>query len=533
MSQVKQINVPDIGGATNVEVIEVAVKPGDQVEKEATLLTLESEKASIDIPCPMAGTIKEVKVKVGDKVSEGNLIILLETADTNSAQPAQGAAKPVAEVPAESHAKKEEASKAAIVVPDIGTESAIEVIEVTIKVGDEITKDATLMTLESEKASLDIPSPYAGKVEQVSVKVGDKVKKGDIVGYVITNSSTPAAQQSTAQQENRKAEPASMLKQEVETPKVTPMPNIDSSGDIHAGPAVRRLAYQLGVDLSKVAGTGRKERILPEDLHAYVKRAMQGQGAGVANTGGVGLNLLPWPNVDFAKFGEVDVQPLSRIKKISGANLHRNWVMIPHVTQFEEADITEMEEFRQNNKQQAEKEGAKLTPLVFIMKAVVAALKKYPKFNASLDVSGENLVMKKYFHIGVAVDTPNGLVVPVIRDVDQKSLIQLSKELAEVSKKARDGKLSPADMQGGCFSISSLGGIGGTAFTPIVNAPEVAILGVSKSEIKPKFMQDEFKARLMLPLSLSYDHRVIDGADAARFAAYLAECLGDIRRLLL
>lgn len=422
-------------------------------------------------------------------------------------------------------------SNKTILLPDIGTADAVDVIEIAVKPGDQVQKEDTLITLESDKASMDVPSEIAGTVVKVLVKVGDKVKQGDPVAEIEASdakASTNEKKEDTKQKQEKETE---IEKEKTPQPKQEAKPAAQSappiaSGNVYAGPAVRRLAYQLGVDLTRVSGTGNKGRITQEDVHQFVKQSM-------ASGGGSGLGVLPWPDVDFSQFGEVEVTSLSRIKKKSGANLHRNWVMIPHVTQFEDADITELEAFRKANKASVEKQGAKLTPLVFIMKAAVAALKKFPSFNASLSKSGEELVYKHYFHIGVAVDTPNGLLVPVIRNVDQKGFSELAIELKEISEKAREGKLKANDMQGGSFSISSLGGIGGTAFTPIINAPEVAILGVSRSVMKPQWDGETFKPRLMLPLSLSYDHRVIDGAQAARFIVYLSECLSDLRRILL
>lgn len=409
-----------------------------------------------------------------------------------------------------------------IKVPDIGTANKVDVIAVLVKVGDTISVDTPLATLEGDKASMDIPSTDAGVVESVAIKVGDKIAEGSVICTIAGKAKEVEAPATTPHPEKTPAptKPAvSLAATEVGAPATTTTP-----ASIHASPAVRRIAHELDINLSQIKGTGEKGRITKDDLKNHLSRG---------NTGNTGFSVLAQPVVDFAKYGEIESQPLSKIKKISGANLHRNWVSIPHVTQFIEADITELEKFRQANKDSAAKKGIKLTPLVFIMKAVVASLKQFPQFNASLDSTGENLVLKKYFHIGVAVDTPNGLVVPVIRDVEKKGLFDLAKELEVVSAKARDGKLTMADMQGGCFSISSLGGIGGTAFTPIINAPEVAILGVSQSSQKPLFQKDGFVPRLMLPLSLSYDHRVIDGADGARFSVFLAQCLSDIRTLLL
>lgn len=406
-----------------------------------------------------------------------------------------------------------------ILIPDIGGAKQVDVIAVFIKAGDTIAIDTPLATLEGDKASMDIPSSDAGVVESVLIKVGDKVSEGSVICTISGSGSEKSTSKSDVAS-------SSFTQHSVAAPinKVTlaPTPTPTSS---HASPAIRRLARELDINLSNIKGTGEKNRITKDDIKNYLSRG--------ASSGGTGLNLLPQPIVDFAKYGIIESQPLSKIKKISGANLHRNWVSIPHVTQFIEADITELEQFRQENKDKAVKKGFKLTPLVFIIKAVVSALRKFPQFNASLDASGEQLILKKYFHIGVAVDTPNGLVVPVIRDADKKGIFDLAKELEAISAKARDGKLTMADMQGGCFSISSLGGIGGTAFTPIINVPEVSILGVSQSSLKPIYHGDTFVPRLMLPLSLSYDHRVIDGADGARFSVYLSQCLSDIRTLLL
>jgi pyruvate dehydrogenase E2 component (dihydrolipoamide acetyltransferase) len=430
-------------------------------------------------------------------------------------------------------------------VPDIGGHKNVDVIEVFIQQGQTVALDESLMTLETDKATMDVPAAAAGVVREVLVKVGGKVSEGDVIARVEAVSTgetaaVPAAAPASAAAPAAAPAPASFAP--AAAPAIVapaPVAQAAAVSDVsvsqaHAGPAVRRLARQLGVDLSRVKGSGRKGRIVEEDVKAFVKGMLSGTApaaAPVSSSSGVGLELLPWPSVDFAKFGPVDLQPLSRIKKISGANLARNWAMIPHVTQFDEADITEMEAFRKSMGEELKADGVKLTPLAFLIKACVAALKKYPEFNASLE--GDNLVLKRYYHIGFAADTPNGLVVPVIRDADQKSLVQLAQESSELAKKARDGKLTLNDMQGGCFSISSLGGIGGTAFTPIINAPEVAILGVSKSSIKPVFNGKEFAPRLMLPLSLSYDHRVIDGASAARFTSFLGQALADIRRLML
>lgn len=436
-------------------------------------------------------------------------------------------------------------------VPDIGNYKGVPVIELLVAVGDTVKADQGLVTLESDKATMEVPAPFAGVVREIKVKVGDNVSEGDLVALIDEAASVssaapaatappPAAPSASAQAPEPPPEPATATPAPIAA-ATTAMPSaphrpadpdaVLPSHAAHASPAVRAFARELGVDLAKVTGSGRNGRIVEDDVKSHVKAALARPAAVSAAGGGAALGLLPWPEIDFAKFGPVERQPLSKIKRLSGANLARNWVMIPHVTQFERADITEMEAFRKA--EGARHADVKLTPLVFLIKAVVAALKRYPKFNASLDAGGEAVVLKSYFHVGIAVDTPDGLVVPVIRDCDRKGLVDLARELGEASQKARAKKLTPADMSGGCFSISSLGGIGGSGFTPIVNAPEVAILGVSKASIEPVWDGSQFQPRLMLPLSLSYDHRVIDGADAARFAAYLAEVLGDVRRLLL
>jgi pyruvate dehydrogenase E2 component (dihydrolipoamide acetyltransferase) len=571
MADVKEARVPDIGGSA-VPVIEIMVKVGDRVEKDQSLVTLESDKATMEVPAPFAGVIKELKVKVGDEVDEGHVIALVEAegdapaaetpkADAPKAEaakadaPKEDAPKAAAPAPAPAAAKAPSASKSGpvnVTVPDIGGKP-VPIIELMVKVGDTVTKDQSLMTLESDKATMDIPAPAAGVIKELKVKVGDEVNDGDLIAVLEGEGGDDAADAPPAPAAEKPAAaapaPAEAPKREAASAPAadapvggaprTPPVSFDASvvmpGSVpYASPSVRAYARELGVDVAQVKGSGRGGRIQREDISGYVKQVMT---SGVpTSTGGTvaaggGLNLLPWPKIDFSKFGEVEEKPLGRIPKISAANLARNWAMIPHVTQFEDADITELEAFRK--KLGEENKDVKVSPLVFQIKAVVAALKKFPQFNASLDAAGETLTLKKYFNVGIAVDTPDGLVVPVIRDADKKGLLELATELSEISKKARDKKLTAADMQGGCFSISSLGGIGGTAFTPIVNAPEVAILGVSKAAMKPVWNGKEFAPRLILPLSLSYDHRVIDGALAARFAVFLANQLGDIRRLLL
>jgi pyruvate dehydrogenase E2 component (dihydrolipoamide acetyltransferase) len=531
-----QVVVPDIGDFKDVEVIEVLVKPGDAVSKEQSLITLESDKATMEIPSPSAGVVKEIKIKMGDKVSKGSPILELEAKDDAPRKEAAKAeaAKPE---PARPQAKPQETKAApasgatTVPVPDLGDFKDVEVIEVLVKPGDAVTKEQSLITLESDKATMEIPSPSAGVVKELKIKVGDKVSKGSpILVLAASGASNPAPAAAPAASKPASAAPAP-------APRPVPREPQEETGEKpHASPSVRKFARELGVDLAQVQGSGPKGRILHSDVQAFVKGALSGKGpAPAARAGGGALpfNLPAWPEVDFAKFGPVEVKPLSRIQKLSGPYLHRNWISIPHVTQFDEADITDLEAFRKAQTAQTEKKGFKLTMLAFMMKACVTALREFPVFNASLESSGESVVIKKYYHIGVAVDTPGGLVVPVVRDVDRKGVFDLAHELAELSKLARDGKLKPGDMQGGTFSISSLGGIGGTAFTPIINAPEVAILGVSRSVLRPVWTGKEFAPRLMLPLSLSYDHRVIDGATAARFSSFLASVLSDIRKLIL
>ncbi|EGQ8530306.1 pyruvate dehydrogenase complex dihydrolipoyllysine-residue acetyltransferase [Vibrio cholerae] len=527
----KEVQVPDIGG-DEVEVTEIMVKVGDVVAEEQSLITVEGDKASMEVPAPFAGTVKEIKIAAGDKVSTGSLIMVFEVAGAAPvAAPVQAAAPAAAAAPAVAALKE-------VQVPDIGGDE-VTVTEIMVNVGDSISEEQSLITVEGDKASMEVPAPFAGTLKEIKVAAGDKVKTGSLIMVFEVAGAAPVAAPVQAAAPAPAAAPAQAATPAAAAPATSGefQENHEYS---HASPVVRRLAREFGVNLAKVKGSGRKNRILKEDVQNYVKEALKRleSGAQAAASGkgdGAALGLLPWPKVDFSKFGDTEVQPLSRIKKISGANLHRNWVMIPHVTQWDNADITELEKFRQEqNAMEAKRDtGMKITPLVFIMKAAAKALEAFPAFNSSLSDDGESLILKKYVNIGIAVDTPNGLVVPVFKDVNKKGIYELSKELAEVSKKARGGKLTAADMQGGCFTISSLGGIGGTAFTPIVNAPEVAILGVSKSEMKPVWNGKEFAPRLQLPLSLSYDHRVIDGAEGARFITYLNECLSDIRRLVL
>ncbi|KIP74509.1 pyruvate dehydrogenase [Vibrio alginolyticus] len=529
-AELKEVHVPDIGG-DEVEVTEIMVAVGDSIEEEQSLLTVEGDKASMEVPAPFAGTLKEIKVAAGDKVSTGSLIMVFETAGSGAPAAPAAAEAPAAAAPAASAAKE-------VNVPDIGGDE-VEVTEIMVAVGDTVEEEQSLITVEGDKASMEVPAPFAGTVKEIKIAAGDKVSTGSLIMVFEVAGAAPAPAAAPAQA----AAPAAPAPKAAAPAAAAPAATGDFKENdeyAHASPVVRRLAREFGVNLSKVKGSGRKSRILKEDVQAYVKDALKRleSGAGAAASGkgdGAALGLLPWPKVDFSKFGETEVQPLSRIKKISGANLHRNWVMIPHVTQWDNADITALEAFRkEQNAIEAKKDtGMKITPLVFIMKAVAKALEAFPAFNSSLSEDGESLILKKYVNVGIAVDTPNGLVVPVFKDVNKKGIYELSEELMAVSKKARAGKLTAADMQGGCFTISSLGGIGGTAFTPIVNAPEVGILGVSKSEMKPVWNGKEFEPRLQLPLSLSYDHRVIDGAEGARFITYLNSCLSDIRRLVL
>ena len=523
-SAVKNVEVPDIGG-DEVEVTEVMVKVGDTVAAEQSLITVEGDKASMEVPAPFAGTVKEIKISTGDKVSTGSLIMVFEVAGAAAPAAATESAPAAPAAPAASAAKNVE-------VPDIGGDE-VEVTEVMVKVGDKVAAEQSLITVEGDKASMEVPAPFAGIVKEIKINTGDKVKTGSLIMVFEVEGAAPAA--APAQQAAPAAAPAKA--------SAAPAAKAESKGEftendayVHATPVIRRLAREFGVNLAKVKGTGRKGRILREDVQAYVKDAVKrAEAAPAAATGGGLPGMLPWPKVDFSKFGEIEEVELGRIQKISGANLSRNWVMIPHVTHFDKTDITDLEAFRkqQNDEAAKRKLDVKFTPVVFIMKAVAAALEQMPRFNSSLSEDGQKLTLKKYINIGVAVDTPNGLVVPVFKDVNKKSITELSRELMAISKKARDGKLTAGEMQGGCFTISSLGGIGTTHFAPIVNAPEVAILGVSKSAIEPVWNGKEFLPRLMMPMSLSFDHRVIDGADGARFITIINNMLADIRRLVM
>jgi pyruvate dehydrogenase E2 component (dihydrolipoamide acetyltransferase) len=560
-----EVKVPDIGDFKEVEIIELMIKVGDTIKVDQSLITVESDKASMEIPSSAAGVVKEIKVKVGDKVAMGSLLLLLEgeggaaapapAAAPAAAAPAAAAPAPAAAAaaaaaapapaPAPAAAPAASAGPVEVKVPDIGDFKEVEVIEVMVKVGDTIKVDQSLLTVESDKASMEIPSSHAGVVKEVKVKVGDKVAMGSIVFVVEATGGAaapaPAAAASAPAPAVAPAAPAPAAASAAAAAAPAASQGSVQTGKLaHASPSIRKFARELGVDLGKVPGSGPKGRITQLDVQNYVKGVMAGTTAapaGTASAGGAngGMSVLPWPVIDFSKFGPTELLPLSRIKKISGPNLHRNWVMIPHVTQFDDADITDLEAFRveTNNANAKNKDAAKLTMLAFVIKASVAALKKFPAFNASLDEKGENLILKQYYNIGFAADTPNGLVVPVIKGADQKSVSQIAREMTELSLQAREGKLKPADMQGASFTISSLGGIGGTHFTPIVNAPEVAILGLSKASIKPVWDGKAFQPRLMMGTSLSYDHRVVDGAMGARFSVYLSEVLGDMRKILL
>jgi len=570
----REVKVPDIGDFKDVEVIEVLVKPGDRVAAEQSLVTVESDKASMEIPSSAAGVVKEMKVKVGDKVNEGSLLLTLEegdgarpveSSDDKGVLVAEGVAgsRPPAELvqPQTSSSAAPAAAAAApaaaggsvqVTVPDIGDFAEVAVIEVLVKVGDTVKVEQSLVTVESDKASMEIPSSQAGVVEEMLVKVGDKVSEGSAIARVrvaagaapATASAAPAPVAAAGSPPPSAPPPAAGGAEKTVPTAALPAhePTAPTGTLPHASPTIRKLARELGVPLNEVKGSGPKGRITQEDVQGFVKAVLAGQmqtraqagakgAAQAAGAGGAMPGILPWPQVDFAKFGPIEKKDLSRIKRISGPALHRNWVMIPHVTNHDDADITDLEAFRVSTNKENEKSGVKVTMLAFLIKASVAALKKFPEFNASLD--GEQIVLKQYFHIGFAADTPNGLVVPVIRDADKKGVIQISNEMGELAKKARDGKLTPNDMSGGCFSISSLGGIGGRYFTPIINAPEVAILGVCRSTTEPRWDGNAFQPRLILPLSLSWDHRVVDGAAAARFNAFLIQVLGDFRRVLL
>jgi pyruvate dehydrogenase E2 component (dihydrolipoamide acetyltransferase) len=527
-----EVRVPDIGDFKEVEVIEVLVKAGDAITAEQSLITVESDKATMEIPAPGAGVIRELRVKVGDKVSQGMPILVLDEGKEPAAKAPAPKPEPPKAAPAPAAAPKAPAGGPMTVkVPDIGDFKEVAVIEVLVQPGDTVSAEQSLITVESDKATMEIPAPVAGRIAELKIKVGDKVSEGSPI-LVLESDGAPAP----AREESASAPAPVAVPEAAATPR-PPVPKEPMEAQHtkpHASPSVRKFARELGVDLSRVKGSGPKGRILHADVQAFVKGALAAVPApAAAKGGGAPFNLPAWPDVDFAKFGPVEAKALTRLQKLSGPNLHRNWVSIPHVTQFDEADITDLEAFRKANTADTEKQGFKLTMLAFLVKACVTALRQHPNLNSSLERGGENLILKKYYNIGVAVDTPDGLVVPVVRDADRKGVFDVARELCEISKLARDKKLKPGDMQGGTFSISSLGGIGGTSFTPIINAPEVAILGVSRSVLRPVWNGKEFAPRLMLPLALSYDHRVIDGAAAARFTSYLASVLADIRRSLL
>jgi pyruvate dehydrogenase E2 component (dihydrolipoamide acetyltransferase) len=552
----KDVTLPDIGDFSDVEIIEILVAPGDRIAPEQSLLTLESDKATMEIPAPAGGIVMELKVAVGDKINRGDLLLTLEGDEAAeepapAEAPAAEASLPEAAETAVSEAAAPESPGGAgaayeVRLPDIGDFADVPVIEVLVAAGDRIEVDQSMLTLESDKATMEIPAPRAGEVQSVAVKLGDTLNRGDLVLTLLAEPEQTDAPGESAEEAETVQAPTSVPKGEAGSrapgeaerrqapvlPRPEDMAAIAVGRKPHASPAVRRFARELGVDLTQVRGSGPKGRILKDDVQGYIKEAL---ARGTEEPSG---SMLPFqlpspPEIDYSRFGEVELADLPRIKKISGRHLHRCWISVPHVTQFDEADITELETFRKSQKEAAAAEGVKLTFLPILLKAVAKALVAMPNLKASLTGDGERLVLKHFTHIGVAVDTPNGLLVPVIRDVDKKGVYDLARELMAVSAKARDGKLLPGDMQGGCFSISSLGGIGGTAFTPIVNAPEVAILGVSRSETKPVWNGSDFEPRLMLPLSLSYDHRVVDGAEGVRFTSLLRELLGDIRKLLL
>ena len=553
----KEVRIPDLGGADSVDVIEICVKVGDRVQKEDSLIVVESDKATIEVPAPFDGEVSKLIVNVGDSVGEGDLMLMLAVERTDSETPASTDPESVQEVSVESNevantsanittpdATKTSAVQTTqtciktILVPDIGGSENVEVIELNITVGDTVAIEDTTVVLETDKATMEVPCPEEGTVKELLVSVGDKVSEGselfrlevtvsvDVANTDASNVGGNGTSGNTSSNQDVKVAPET--KKEPQAPAASVL--TASTKTVHAGPAVRRLSRELAVDLAKVVATGPKNRILKDDVFGFVKQTMTDKSQVVVAEGS-GLPVLP--KIDFSKFGEIEEQALSRINKVSASNLHRSWVNIPHVTQFDEADVTELEVFRKAEAGAYKDQGIKLTLLAFMVKACAKALKAFPRFNSSLSQDGETLIMKQYCHIGIAVDTPNGLVVPVIRDADKKSILDIAEDMQVLSAKARDKKLSPNDMQGGCFSISSLGGIGGTAFTPIVNWPEVAILGLSRSQMKPVYQQDEFVPRLMLPMSLSYDHRVIDGAQAARFTRYLSGQISDIRRLLL
>lgn len=554
---IKQILVPDVGEAEDVEVIEVLVSVGDSINADDSVVVLESDKASMEIPSPMAGVVKSIAVKEGDTVDEGSLILELDTAvsleiEANDPEAASTPVLPAAKTtdqdvaPAKSEGTADktiqENVEIDIVVPDVGEADEVVLTEYLVAVGDQVNVDDSLVVLESDKASMEIPSPFAGTVAALRVEVGLQVQEGDVLLSLIAKPSSGATLAPSVSVDQAPSAAASLAKA-AQAPHETPSPaqsgqatsagqaSVQPSGkNVYAGPAVRKIARQFGVELGLVKGTGRKGRVLKEDVQAYVKKQLASPASSGASSG---AGIPPIPSIDFSKFGETELRPMSRIKQATAKNLHRSWLNVPHVTQFDEADITELEIFRKTQNAELVKSGQKLTPLAFMVAACVSALKQFPQFNASIEPDYKNLILKKYYNIGVAVETPDGLVVPVIKDADKKGIVELATETATLAQQARDKKLPIDSMQGATFTISSLGGIGGTQFTPIVNAPEVAILGVSKSKMTPVWNGDKFEPRMMLPLSLSYDHRAIDGAEAARFTNYLSAVLADLRRMLL
>lgn len=548
----QEIKVPDLGGADEVEVIEVIVSAGDSVEVEDPILTVESDKASVELPAPVAGKITKVTVKVGDKVKEGDVVGMIEASDESGGsddqeEPQQEEKEESSDKSSETEAEDKQSApkkrsggtrKETVKVPSLDGFDNVPVIEINVSEGDTVEAEDGLVTVESDKATMEVPSPYSGKIEKILVKEGDKLSEGDdLLEMTVQDEGGDEEEEApseSAPKKDSKSEDSSKAqaeKTEAPQPQGSTYEPPSPGTKVHAGPAVRKLARELGADLTRVKGSGPKGRILKDDVHAYVKSQLQQaqQGGGVATGSGIPGVKLP----DFSQFGEVERESMSRMMAATATNMQRSWLNVPHVTQFDEADITEMESFRKAQKTAGEKKGVKMTPLPFLLKACAAALAELPQFNVSLDMERKEVVRKKYIHIGIAVDTPHGLMVPVIRDVDQKGLWDLAAESAELAQKARDKQLKPAEMQGACFTITSLGGIGGTAFTPIVNTPEVAILGVSKAAMKPVWDGSDFQPRLMLPLSLSYDHRAVNGADAARFTNLLTQLLGDIRTLLL
>ncbi|AOS95642.1 Dihydrolipoyllysine-residue acetyltransferase component of pyruvate dehydrogenase complex [Microbulbifer aggregans] len=553
------IKVPDLGGADQVDVIEITVAVGDTVAAEDSLIVVEGDKASMDVPAPMAGKILSISVSEGDQVSEGDVIAEIETeaaGDDSSAEEEKTES-------AEEQAPREEESSASedsgdeeesaggqekdetVTVPDLGGADAVDVIEISVQAGDEVAEGDSLIVVEGDKASMDVPAPFAGTVVSIDVKEGDKVSTGDKLGVLKTTSGgggkkaeSSKAEKKPAEGAPKKAESSESVVKASEEPPAAPQKDhhlerdLTPSAEVYAGPAVRKLARELGVTLNKVKPTGPRNRVTKDDLHAYIKEQVKKAESGAVGVGG-GIGIAPMPEIDFSQFGPVNVEPMTKIHKLTAANMSRNWLNVPHVTQFDDADITELEDFRKSMKAEAEKRGVKLTPVPFLLKAAAAALRAEPSFNVSLHNDGEHIVHKDYVHIGMAVDTPKGLMVPVIRDVDKKGLYELAEEATAMAIAARDGKLKPRDMQGACFTISSLGAIGGTGFTPIVNAPEVGILGVSKLSVQPVWNGKEFVPRKMLPLALSYDHRAVNGGDAGRFMTYMVSVLSDVRKLLL